>query len=422
MREPLSGITVLELTLALQGPSAGLYLRDQGADVIKVEPPIGDPQRHHRGFNNTTPEDSLAPGFVAVNRGKQSVCVDLHQVTGRTVVARLLDTADVFLTNYREPFLKRMGLDYETLAKSHPQLIWAGANGFGPKGLDAGKPMLDGAAQARGGLLSMSGYADQIPTGPGAAIADFSGGMQLALGVVTALFARAQHGCGQKVQTSSLGSQLWLQLWELTQYSITGQPLRRKGPYLPNIEGAYGVYTTSDGGAFLFASAQDDEAWDALCIFGEMFELVGDVRWNTAGKRMGAGGKQSAHELREVLKRGFAQHTTEEWIEFMYSQSSLIMERVRDHEDVLADPQNIANDYIVPFDVATHGSKMVVGNLVNMSGTPGSVKGPVPQLGANTEEVMRGLGFSDEEIDQAASDVAVVQEEFLAAVAEADGG
>ena len=421
MPEPLSGITVLELTTALQGPSAGLYLRDQGADVIKVEPPVGDAQRHHRGINNTSPEGSLAPGFVAVNRGKQSVCVDLHQPTGREVIARLLDSADVFLTNYREAFLRRMELDYESLAKSHPRLIWAGANGFGPKGPDAGKSMLDGAAQARGGLLSMCGYPDHLPAGPGATIADFSGGMQLALGVMTALFARAQHGCGQKVQTSSLGSQLWLQQWELTQCSITGQPLRRNGPYLPNIEGAYGVYATSDGGAFLLATAQDDETWDALCIFGEMFELVGDARWNTAGKRMGARGMQPADELREVLKRGFAQHTTEEWVEFMYSQPKLIMERVRDHDDVLADEQNLANGYVVPLDIAEHGSKKVIGNLITMSETPGSVKGPVPELGASTEDVMRKHGFSDEEIAQVASDVAVVREEFLAAVAETDG-
>ena len=410
MPEPLSGITVLEMTLALQGPSAGLYLRDQGAEVIKVEPPTGDPQRYHRGIHNTSPADAPPPGFIAVNRGKKSVCLDLHQPTGREVVTRLLDEADVFLTNYREPFLRGMGLDYETLAPAHPQLVWARVSGFGPKGPDANKPMLDGAAQARGGLLSVSGYEGTTPTGPGAAIADLGGGMQLALGVVTALFARARHGRGQKVETSSLGNQLWLQQWELTQCSVTGRPLRANGAFLPNVEGAYGVYDTSDGGAFILALAQDEESWDALCVFGEMFELIGDEKWDTPGKRMGAPGTESAAELREVLKRGFASRTTAEWTEFMYSQPNIIMERVRDHAEVLSDEQNIANAYVVPMELGVHGQKRVIGNLVQLSETPGSVKGPPPERGEHTAEVMRGLGFDDNAIDEAAREVDAVRE------------
>ena len=421
MPEPLSGITVVEMTVALQGPSAGLYLRDQGAEVIKVEPPIGDAQRFHRGINNTSPPEAPAPGFIAVSRGKKSVCLDLHQPTGREVVSRLLARSDVFLTNYREPFLRDMGLDYESLATEHPQLVWARVNGFGAKGPDANKPMLDGAAQARGGLLSLSGYDGQTPAGPGAAIADLGGGMQLALGVATALLARARHGRGQRVETSSLGAQLWLQQWELTQCSITGQPLRANGAFLPNVEGAYGAYTTKDGGAFLLALAQDEEAWDALCVFGEMFELIGDEKWDTPGKRMGAAGVESAAALREVLKRGFASRTTAEWTEFMYSQPNLIMERVRDHAEVLGDEQNVANEYVVPMELPVHGEKRVVGNLIQLSETPGSVKGPPPALGEHTVEVMHALGFDDEAIAQAARDVDAVREALTGARSGADG-
>ncbi len=398
MPEPLTGITVLELTIALQGPAAGVYLRDQGAEVIKVEPPIGDAQRFHRGANNATPADALAPGFIAANRGKKSVCLDIHSDAGREVVARLLDKADVLLTNYREPFLRRMGLDYETVAKTHPQLIWARVNGFGPKGPDADKPMLDGAAQARGGLLHMSGEAGETPQGPGAAIADLGGAMQFALGVMTALFARAQHGVGQKVETSSLGAQLWLQQWEIQQSIISGQSLEPRGSYLPNIEGAYGVYSTSDGGAFMLAVAQDEESWDALCLFGEMFELVGDEEWNSPAKRLGAAGGGDASGLREILKRGFATKTTAAWTDFMYSQPNIIMERVRDYADVITDVQNIANDYIVPMKMPVIGESKVVGNLIQMSETPGSVKGPAPQLGEHTAEVMTSLGFDEDAI------------------------
>ena len=209
--EPLSGITVLDMTTALQGPAAGVFLRDMGAEVIKIEPPIGDSARAHRGVNNTTPDTALSPLYIAANRGKKSISIDVHSDMGKEVMARLLKTADVFLSNYRQSFLAKIGLDYETLADTHPQLVYAHVNGFGALGPDNDKPMLDGTAQARGGLTSVSGVAGETPTPAGAAIADTSGGMHLALGVMTGLFARAQHGRGQKVATSALGTQLWLQ-------------------------------------------------------------------------------------------------------------------------------------------------------------------------------------------------------------------
>ena len=356
------------------------------------------------------------PGFIAANRGKKSVCLDVHTALGRQVVARLLEKADVLLTNYREPFLRSIGLDYETLSKTHPQLIWARVNGFGPKGPDAGKPMLDGAAQARGGLLNMSGLPGGPPTGPGAAIADLAGAMQLALAVMTAIVARERHGVGQKVETSSLGAQLWLQQWEIQQCIVTGQPLQRKGSYLPNIEGAYGVYSTQDGGAFMLASIQDEEAWDALCIFAEMFELIGDEQWNSQTKRMSASGTGDASGLREVLIRGFASKTTSEWVDFMYSQPTIIMERVRNHADVVSDEQNITNEYIVPMDMPVIGESKVVGNLIQMSATPGSVKGPAPQLGQHTAEVMESLGYGADEVSKVQADAQAALATMLAAL------
>ncbi|HIG44207.1 MAG TPA: CoA transferase [Gammaproteobacteria bacterium] len=412
----------MEMTIALQGPAAGLYLRDMGAEVIKVEPPIGDSARHHRGANNSTPPEALTPAFIAANRGKKSVCVDVHTPTGREVVKRLLDRADVFLTNYREEFLKSMGLDYDTLHSQYPQLVYAQVNGFGPEGKDRDKPMLDGAAQARGGIMSLSGPPGQPPSPPGAAIADLGGAMQLALGVMTGLFARSQHGVGQKVSTSSLGAQLWLQQWELQQSIIADQPLRAEGAHLANIQGPYGVYETSDGGAFMLAVAMDEESWDALCIFAEAYEIIGDPDWNTQGKRMGSSGKgRQPDEIRAILRRGFLTKTTAEWVEFMYDQPDIIMERVRGLEDVITDEQNIANEYIVPMTMPIIGETKVVGNLVRMSETPGSVKGPAPELGAQNFEVLSMLGFSEEEIEAVAEQTETVRAEFALAMEQMDG-
>ncbi|HEX7038178.1 MAG TPA: CoA transferase, partial [Pseudomonadales bacterium] len=215
MSEPLSGIRVVEMAVAVQGPAASLYLRDMGAEVVKVEPPIGDPSRYGRGHDNDTPPGTLGPQFVAVNRGKRSVCVDLTTELGRRAVLALLDSADVFLTNYREEALERLGLGYETLHERCPRLIYASVNGFGPKGPDADRAMLDGAAVARGGLSHATGARDGPPMAIGAVVGDTAGAMHLALATLTALYARERTGSGQRVQTSALGTQLWLQQWEL---------------------------------------------------------------------------------------------------------------------------------------------------------------------------------------------------------------
>lgn len=423
MPEPLDGITVLEMTTALQGPGAGLYLSDMGAEVIKVEPPLGDSARYHRGINNTTPPEAIAPGFIAVNRGKKSLCIDVHSTAGREVLTRLLKKSDVFLSNYREPFLADIQLDYASISATHPHIVYAQVNGFGPLGPDRDKPMLDGAAQARGGLTSISGLPGQTPMPPSAAIADMAGAMQLALGVMTGLFARAQHGTGQKVSTSALGAQLWLQMWELQHYMITGVPVKPSGSYLENLKGPYGVYDTKDGGCFTFAHAMDEESWDALCIFAEMFELIGDSDWNTPGKRLGSSGEGAEpDEVRKVLQAGFARKTTAQWVEFMYSQPGLIMERVRGHEDVVSDVQNIANEYIVPMSMPTIGDTKVVGNLVRMDKTPGSVKGPCPELGAHTAEVMAELGYDDAEIENVVAAATTIREQQMAALLAAEAG
>ena len=170
MPEPLQGVTVVEMTIAVQGPAAGLYLRDMGAEVIKVEPPLGDPSRYGRGRNNETPDGTMGPQYVAVNRGKRSVCVDLLTDLGLEALHRLLADADVFLTNFRLPALAKLGLDYESLHARYPELIYAAVNGFGPAGDDADKAMLDGAAVARGGLVRATGYPDRAPSVPGAGI------------------------------------------------------------------------------------------------------------------------------------------------------------------------------------------------------------------------------------------------------------
>lgn len=417
MPQPLEGMIVVEMTIAVQGPAAALYLRDMGAEVIKVEPPLGDASRYGRGRQNETPAGTVGPQYVAVNRGKRSVCLDISSDLGARAIAALLETADVFLTNYREPALQKMGLGYAELHQKHPQLVYASVNGFGPKGPDKDKAMLDGVAASRGGLINATGYADREPSLPGGIVIDTAGAMQLALGVMTALLSRERHGVGQRVQTSALGTALWLQQWELTHVAMTGADLSRDGNHHPNIRGFYGVYTTQDDGAIMLAQVMDQEGWDALCIFADALELSLDARFQTPGQRLGEGiSEEDSKEVRQKLKTAFASKTTKDWVEFLYTQPEIIWERVRDWHDVLSDEQNFANDYLTTVEVPGLGEVQTVGNLVALSATPGSVKGNPPQLGEANTDVLGKLGFTDLELSEIEATADKIREETIAAL------
>ena len=415
MSGPLTGLTVVELATAIQGPAVGLHFANMGADVVKVEPPMGDGSRYHRGVNNTLPSEVDGAQFIAMNKGKRSVVLDLHVEPGPQVMHALLATADVFLSNFRAAALARMSLDLDQLAARYPRLVIGHVNGFGPRGPDAAKAMLDGAAQARGGLASMSGHADSTPTPPGATVADHAGAMQLALGCVTALVARATTGCGQVVRTSSLGAQLWLQMWELQHSFLTGTPLSRDGVHHPNLKAPYGVYTTSDGVHILFVTAITNEAWSDFWIFADRPDVILLEEWDSPGKRLGAAGSGAGvPEIRTLVGGAFASKPWSDWEPFLNAQPELIWERVRDHADVQHDPQNAANDYVVDLELPLVGKTSTVGTLMDFSATPTPPPMPPPALGAHTGEVMTALGFDAEAVDRVTEHAAETREAILA--------
>ena len=419
MSEPLEGFTVVELASAVQGPAAGLYLRDMGAELLKVEPPIGDSSRHGRNRNNETPEGTYGPQFVAVNRGKRSLSIDLTKDLGKKALHRLLEQADVLLTNYRMPALKKLGFDYETLHSIYPDLIYANVNGFGPEGPDADKAMLDGAAVARGGMLSLTGKKGELPVLLGSVVGDTGGAMQLALGVLTALLARERHGGGQKVSVSGLGAQLWFQQWELTHESMTGKLLERDGQHHCNLRGAYGLYQTSDSKAILLASSMTLESWDALCVLADVPELVFHPRLQTPGGRLGEGLTDAeSDEIREKLVAAFLGKTALEWDDFLRTQPEIIWERVRDHREVFEDEQSLINGYFTQVNVPGLGERATVGNLVKMSETPGSEKGDPPALGEANSEILSRAGIDEKEIVEINSTVEAARASAIAALSQ----
>ena len=417
MTGPLEGLRVVELAIAIQGPAVGLYFANMGADVVKVEPPMGDASRYHRGVNNTLPADAICSQFLAMNKSKRSISLDVHTDLGATVMDKLLAKTDVFVTNYRASALTRMGLDVRELAAKYPRLVVGHVNGFGPRGDDADKAMLDGAAQARGGLASLCGPEGGTPMPPGVAVADHTGAMQLALACVTALVTRAATGRGQLVQTSSLGAQLWMQMWELQHSAITGTPLMREGSHHPNIKAPYGVYTTGDGVPILYVAAMTDDAWTAFWIFAEQPEVILMEQWNTPGKRIGmAGSDDGLPQIRQVMQDAIGSKTFAELEAFFATQPEIIWERVRSHDEVLTDPQNVENEYIVDIELPVTGTTKTIGTLMAFSDTPTALPSAPPALGAHTAEIMTDLGFGAGDVESVQTHADAVRQEMYAAL------
>jgi crotonobetainyl-CoA:carnitine CoA-transferase CaiB-like acyl-CoA transferase len=400
--EPLEGIRVVELTTGVLGPIAGVYLSDMGAEVVKVEPPTGDLTRFYRGLGCALPPEAQASIFAVNNRGKRSVVLDAHTGPGREALRRLVATADVVLTNYQADALERIGLTYDDVRAIDERIVYAIGTGFGLRGPDADQSMVDGAGQGRGGISSVTGDPDGPPLMVGALIADTAGGMQLALATVTALLARERHGVGQRVDISALGAQLWLQTWEIGHTSMTGYHLTRSGAHHPNFSGTYGTYRTADGGGLFIGAVQGDDAWRAFCAFAGNDELGASDRWDTFAKRAGMSPgmtPEMAMELRGPTADTVRRRTLDDWKAFLRTQPEIIWGWVQNYEEVLDDPQNAANEYIVEVDLPVLGPTKVVGNLVGLSETPASMKGAAPAPGEHTAETLLALGFSEADIE-----------------------
>jgi CoA:oxalate CoA-transferase len=400
--QPLAGIRVLEFATAIQGPAAGQFLADFGAEVIKVEPPMGDSSRY---IGQTSASD-MGSQFIAVNRGKRSICLNAHSSLGKDVLAKLVATSDVFLTNFREPALRRMALDADSLHKHNPTLIYAAASGFGALGADAAKAMVDGAAQARGGLAGVTGNPDARPTPPGATIADSAGAMTLAFGVVTALYERAAKGIHRRVDTSALGAQLWLQLWELQHTALTGDVPIRAGSHHSRLLGPIGVYTTSDDVPYHFSLLLDAGAWQALWNFCGLPDVALDPRWDLPSKQFNVGpGDADVAEIRELMQQGFATRSAAEWDAFLATQPELVCERVRTYAEVLDDDQNLANGYVSNLNLTSEHTVRTVGLPIAFDRNPRTEYPAPPALGEGNLETLKLLGFSEQQCSDLQTEV-----------------
>ncbi len=387
MAGALDGIRVIEAGLLIQGPQASLLLGDMGADVIKIElPEYGD---HSRNIK-VEPGDPRSAVFIACNRGKRSVSLNLGIPEGAAVFKRLVRDADVVITNFTPGTMERWGLGYADLAAINPGIICAQGSTFGSLGPDASRQGADLAAQAAGGLVSTTGR-DGDPASPVAIfIADHIASLNMVAGILAALQHRNQTGRGQCLDVSLLGGQIWAQAAEYTYLMLTDRVAGRANLGHPMIRTIYDIFPTADGWIAIVGVRGREK--DAFFIALERPDLTVDERLQDREMT------PEVHAwLREELAQVFRSRTTDAWCDAL-RDTGVRYAPVRDHRQVLADPGAWQNGYFTEAPDGDGDSRGIVAAPIRRSETPMEPGAAVPELGEHTDEVLREAGISDTEI------------------------
>jgi crotonobetainyl-CoA:carnitine CoA-transferase CaiB-like acyl-CoA transferase len=378
MAGPLEGILVVDLTRALAGPYCTLLLGDLGADVIKIEPPEGD---ESRGWGPPFLGGESAY-FLAVNRNKRSVVLDLKGPAGRAALERLVARADVLVENVRPGVLARLGMSYERARALNPRLVYASISGFGQTGPRATQPAYDQVLQGLGGVMSLTGQPDGPPTKFGLPIADLAAGLFAAVAINAALFHRARTGEGQYLDASLLAGQVALLSFQAARYFATGQAPKRIGNRHPTIA-PYETFPTADG--WINVACGTERMWRSFCGALGLEELLADPRFQTNADRVA-----NREALAERLAARFAELETTEAVARLEA-ADVPAGPVYDLAQVFADPQVRHLQLERTVSHPTAGPVRQTGFPFNLSATPPEIRRPAPRLGEHTAEVLRWL-------------------------------
>ena len=355
MKPPLDGIRVIDLTRVLSGPFCSMLLGDMGAEVIKIESPAGDPVRgqgHHK--------NGFSWYFASFNRNKKSVVLDLYSDEGRQALARLLETADVLVENFRPGVLARMGFPQEELDRLNPRLIVASVNGFGS-----------------------TGPADQPPLRAAQPVTDLVAGLYTAFGIVSALHGRNRDGAGQAVETSMVNGVLSMMAYLASEHFVTGENPQRTGNDHPLVA-PYGLYNAADGQIAIAAS--NDQVLGRLLAEIGLPDLLSDPRFDSNDKRFAR-----REELHGLLDAALASDTRENWI-VRLNRAGVPTGKIQTLKEVFADPQIQAQDMAIDVPHGEdRGTVRMLGFPVKLSRTPCAARLPAPRLGEHTEEVLAAL-------------------------------
>ena len=380
----LSRFTVLDLTRVRAGPTAARQLADWGANVIKVELP------EHLETGEAMGGARQGPDFQNLHRNKRSLALNLKSPAGVETFRRLASKADVVIENYRPDVKTRLGIDYATLSKLNPRLIYASISGFGQDGPYAGRPGFDQIAQGMGGVMSITGEPGRGPMRVGLPIADLSAGLFCALGILVALLEREQSGKGQEVATSLLQAQVFMLDFQASRWLNAGEVPPQAGNNHPTSIPT-GVFKTSDG--HINIAAAGGAIWERLCRAIGAEALLEDPSYATGKLRL-----KNRDALNAAIDKHLAGRTSADWVERL-NAAGVPCGPINAIDKVFADPQ--VEHLCLVQEIETgdaRGKLRVVGQPVTLARTPSELVAAPPACGEHTEEVLREFGFTPEEI------------------------
>lgn len=380
----LAGLRVLDLSTMMAGPYAATLLGDLGADVIKIESPYGDESRH------LGPErEGERSAFLSLNRNKRDIVLDLRLPDAQEAFARLVATADIFITNIREPALSRLGLDYEQVRRHRDDIIWVGVTAFGADGPYAGRPGIDFLIQGYAGLLALNGEPDGPPVRVTVPLIDTLSSVLASTAALAALHTRTATGKGQRIDISLLDALIHAQAAGLGSYLVTGDETPRTGNrslyFAPS-----GIYGTKDGRKVVI-TCPSQRFFSKLCDALDT-DWLSDPRFANVDIRA-----QHQDELDELLEARCNDFGRDELMERLIA-ADVLTAPVNAVREVPEDPQIQHNRMIVTTEHEKLGPVTVTGVPIHMQGTPGGVQRPPPLHGQHTEEILAELGYAPERI------------------------
>jgi crotonobetainyl-CoA:carnitine CoA-transferase CaiB-like acyl-CoA transferase len=386
MSGPLEGILVLDMTYYQNGPWATVMLSDMGADVIKIEDPVnGDPGRKMILGNSSG--TSANTYFQTMNRNKRGMTLDLKSDEGLEIYHTMAKKADVIVQNFRVGVVERLGVDYETVRKYNPTIVYASNSGFGPEGPDAKEGVFNLLGMARGGLMAQLAAQDPEPTIRDAgALGDQTGAITLAYSILLGLVARERKGIGQHIQVSQLSGQLMLQALAVNQYLMDGaMPEFRLRASAANP--LFNIYRCADDKWIAMGCVQADRYWRDFAEILGIDELIDDPKFEDLAAR-----RENRVELIETIDRCFITKSREEWMR-LFRGRRVNCTPLQTYEDIPTDPQVVANGYLVEIEHPELGRMTQVGVPAKLSETPGAPRSAAPEFGQHTEEVLLEFGY-----------------------------
>ncbi len=388
MSLPLSDVRILDMTLIMAGPYCTSMLGDMGAEVIKIEKPgVGESSRE------VPPHffEGQSAYFIAMNRNKKSMTLDLKSEEGKHIFYELAKTSDVVVDNFRPGVVKKLGFGFDDLKKINPRIICCSISGYGQTGPFKDRPAFDLVIQARGGIMSYTGEPDQMPVRMGAPMGDLSGGLFATQGILAALYQREKTGKGQQIDISLMDCQTSLLTYR-AQFYFVGNEIAR--PVGSGHVSAHPIRAFQTKTFAVVIDANMENLWIDMCEAMGMPELSRDERFNSRKNR-----NKNKEQLYAILEKAFLEKTGEEWLEIL--EKRVPIGPINTIDKALADPQTLSRNMVVEVDYNDGKKLKLVGNPVKMSGIEKERFCRPPYLGEHTEEILSQLlNYSPEQIEE----------------------